>query len=96
MKDLFGNTIREPRVEIRHGKAVKITPSVNPMIKMHGPYKDIYTKCKDCAFLYFKQYKRRYYKCLLRPDNNDNNPKSDHRKHWYACSKFSNRDNNQI
>lgn len=43
-------------------------------------------KCKDCRYLYFKEFAKRYYKCMLR--KNTGGQKSDHRVSWDACSKF--------
>lgn len=84
MKGLFGWDISEgekPKSAKSSHERMK-----NPMIHLLGPYRDPEKKCKDCEFLFYKQFSRRYYKCMKRKESNG--PATDHRKYWPACSKF--------
>lgn len=89
MKGLFGYEISEDDTpkDLHFPKGIRD----NPMIAAYGPYTvtpDV--KCKDCKFLFYKQFARRYYKCEHR--GNTNGAATDHRKHWPACSKYKKRD----
>ena len=83
MKGLFGYEISENEkpVDLRVPEKVR----ANPMIAAYGAHPEPDKKCKDCKFLIVKKYARNYYKCAHRGDTNG--PGTDHRKHWPACRK---------
>jgi hypothetical protein len=57
----------------------------NPMIPAHGITEG--KKCKDCIFVYRREFAKRYYKCEKR-----GKPKAsvqnDHKLKWDACGLF--------
>lgn len=61
----------------------------NPMVRAYGRHEDPDLRCKNCKYLFYKQFARRYYKCDLR--GNTNGTGTDHRKHWPACKKHEER-----
>jgi len=89
MNDLFGSeTNPETRGEYlkrRRRELFTVTGSYrnNPMLKFGVTSGKI---CKDCKYLYYREFARKYYKCRLRKCTGG--PKSDHRVNWIACSKF--------
>ena len=76
----------------RH-KAWETGAEVNPMVVAHGRHLDHSLRCKDCNYLYYYNYSRRYYKCNFEKETRG--PLADHHKHWPACTKLEPYDNKQ-
>ena len=85
MKGLFGYEVADLSTPTKaQYKANRFL--ANPMIRAFGMAHDPLARCKDCKNLVYKQYAKRYYKCILRGCSNSE--ATDHRLHWQACSKF--------
>ena len=67
-------------------KAFEEADQSNPMVRGHGRHPDLGLRCKDCDFLLWKQFAKKYFKCSHR--GNTSGPATDHRKHWPACTKL--------
>lgn len=87
MKGLFGYEI--PVTEDDRRRFYREAEIENPMVRAYGKHENPAFRCKDCVYLYYKEYAHRYYKCSLRGDTNG--PGTDHRKFWPACAKFKQR-----
>lgn len=67
--------------------AEKMAPSPepkNPCIRIYGEKPGHI--CKECKFLYARQYSQVYYKCRFRKDTKGAG--TDHGVNWPACGKF--------
>jgi hypothetical protein len=90
MKDLFGSeTIPETRDQYlkrrrREERTATGALRKNPMIRLFGETQG--KKCKECLYLCYREFAKRYYKCQLRGCSGS--ATTDHRVNWPACGRF--------
>ncbi len=72
-------------------KAWEETADDNPMVRAYGRHEDHTLRCKDCDLLLWRQFAKKYFKCVHR--DNTHGEATDHRKHWPACTKLEPIDN---